>query len=177
VLLVIGWLAAKVIPGSTSDLILELPPIRVPAISHLAIKTLARMEWYLREVLPLFILGTMVLFALDTLGTLNWMERAAEPLITNWLGLPPQATEAFLIGFLRRDYGAAGFFVMARQGLISQNQILVALVTITLFVPCIANFFVMVKERGVKTALAITAFIFPFAFAVDGILNIARRSL
>lgn len=171
VMLTVGWLASQVIPGSRSDFIVELPPLRVPAISHLLVKTFARMEWYLKEVLPLFVLGTVILFGLDALGALTWLERMAEPLIVNGLGLPPIATEAFLIGFLRRDYGAAGFFIMARQGLLTPNQILVALVTITLFVPCIANFFVMVKERGAKTALAITAFIFPFAFMVGGVLN------
>ncbi len=171
VMLLVGWLAAKVIPGDSSDFILELPPLRVPQLSHLVVKTLARLEWYLREVLPLFVLGTVILFVLDLAGTLTWLEQLAQPLVVRWLGLPPQATEAFLIGFLRRDYGAAGFFIMAREGLISPRQIIVALVTITLFVPCIANFFVMIKERGLRTALAITAFIFPFAFAIGGLLS------
>ena len=147
----------------------------MPKLGPLLVKTLARIEWYLKEVLPLFMLGTVILFALDQLGALTWLEIALRPLIVDWLGLPAQATESFLIGFLRRDYGAAGFFLMARQGLLSSNQTLVALVTITLFVPCIANFFVMVKERGLRTALAITAFIFPFAFAVGGVLNIVLK--
>jgi ferrous iron transport protein B len=56
-------------------------------------------------------------------------------------------------------------------------QAVVALVTITLFVPCVANFFVIVKERGARTALAMTAFIFPFAFLVGGILNAALRAV
>lgn len=171
VLLAVGWLASKVIPGSRSDFIVELPPLRVPTIHHLLVKTFARMEWYLREVLPLFILGTLILFTLDELNVLSAIVHAAAPLVVNGLGLPAIATEAFLIGFLRRDFGAAGLFMMAREGLLTPNQILVALVTITLFVPCIANFFVMIKERGMKTALAITAFIFPFAFLVGGLLN------
>ena len=48
---------------------------------------------------------------------------------------------------------------------------MVSLVTITLFVPCVANLLVMIKERGLKTGLAIVAFIFPFAFLVGGVLN------
>lgn len=171
VMLTVGWLASQVIPGARSDFIVELPPMRIPTLQHLLVKTLARIEWYLKEVLPLFVLGTVILFGLNELNALTWLEHAAEPLIVNGLGLPPAATEAFLIGFLRRDYGAAGFFMMARDRLLTPNQILVALVTITLFVPCIANFFVMVKERGTTTALAITAFIFPFAFLVGGALH------
>ncbi|HEX9843995.1 MAG TPA: ferrous iron transporter B, partial [bacterium] len=53
----------------------------------------------------------------------------------------------------------------------------VALVTMTLFVPCIANFFMIVKEHGLRTALAMAAFIFPFAFAVGGVLNLVLREL
>ena len=75
------------------------------------------------------------------------------------------------------DYGAAGFFLMAQQGLLAPNQIIVALVTITLFVPCIAQVFVMVKERGMRTALAITAFVFPFAFFVGGLLNLLLKAI
>ncbi len=171
VLLAVGWLAAQVIPGDSSDFILELPPLRVPQLSHLLIKTMARMEWYLKEVLPLFVLGTAMLFVLHVTGALQWLENAVQPLIVGWLGLPIESTSAFLVGFLRRDYGAAGFFQMANEGLLTREQIIVALVTITLFVPCIANFFVMVKERGMKTTLAITAFVVPFAFLVGGALH------
>lgn len=177
VLLAVGWLAARVIPGDTSEFVIELPPMRVPQLSHIFIKTLARLEWYLKEVLPLFILGTAMLFALDVTGALAMIQQAAEPLIVNWLGLPIEATQAFLVGFLRRDYGAAGFFQMAQEGILTQEQIVVALVTITLFVPCIANFFVMVKERGAKTALAITVFVVPFAFFVGGVLNFVLKAV
>jgi ferrous iron transport protein B len=41
----------------------------------------------------------------------------------------------------------------------------------TIFLPCIAQFAVTIKERGWKTALAISAFIFPFAFLVGGLLS------
>jgi ferrous iron transport protein B len=53
----------------------------------------------------------------------------------------------------------------------SGAQILVATVTMTLFVPCVAQFSVTLKERGWKTALAIMAFVFPFAFLVGGLLK------
>jgi ferrous iron transport protein B len=47
----------------------------------------------------------------------------------------------------------------------------------TLFVPCIANFFMMVKERGMKTAMYMVAFIFPFAFGVGGVMNWVLRTM
>jgi ferrous iron transport protein B len=167
----IGILAREIVPGESSDFILELPPIRLPQLSNVVLKTIARIEWYLREAVPLFILGTLVLFFFDKLGLLLWLEEIASPIVVGFLGLPVRATEAFLVGFLRRDYGAAGLFMLARAGELTPLQVVVSLVTITLFVPCIANFFIIIKERGWKTAIAIVSFIFPFAFLVGGLLN------
>ncbi|MCU0579534.1 MAG: ferrous iron transport protein B, partial [Desulfobacterota bacterium] len=171
VIILVGFLAARVIPGESTSFILELPPLRWPQMSNILLKTLSRLEWYLQEAVPLFILGTLVLFALDKTGALATLEREATPLVVWWLGLPAESTGSFIIGFLRRDYGAAGFFNLARQGLLTQNQILVALVTITLFVPCIANFFVIIKERGWKVALAIVGTVIGIALLVGGLLN------
>jgi ferrous iron transport protein B len=177
VLLLVGFLSARVIPGESSDFIVELPPLRLPAFWNIFAKTVARIEWYLKEAVPLFFLGTFVLFTLDKLNLLGLIERLAAPLIQKFLQLPAKATEAFLIGFLRRDYGVAGLFDMAQNGQLTEVQIVVSLITITLFVPCIANFFIIIKERGWKTALAIVGFIFPFAFFVGGVINWILRAI
>jgi ferrous iron transport protein B len=173
----VGWAAARLIPGRGSDFLLEVPPVRVPSVSNILVKTVARTEWYLKEAVPLFVLGTLLLFALDLSGALPRLQVLSRPLVVGLLGLPEQATDAFLVGFLRRDYGAAGFFVLRRGGQLDGVQAVVALSVITLFVPCIANFFVMIKERGLKTALAIVAFIVPFAFGVGAVLNWALHAL
>jgi ferrous iron transport protein B len=176
VLFVVGFLAARLLPGERSDLILELPPIRRPRLGNIAVKTLGRLEWYVKEAVPIFVLGTLVLFVLDATGILGGIVRASEPVVVGVLGLPAKAAEAFLVGFFRRDYGSAGIYALFEQRLLTPVQAVVALVTITLFVPCVANFFVIVKERGMRTALAMSAFIFPFAFCVGGAVNLALRA-
>lgn len=177
VMLLVGYLAAKVIPGEPSDFVLELPPIRVPQLANILVKTLARVQWYLKEAVPLFILGTFILFVGHKAGALTYIQKMTDPIVVHFLGLPSRAAEAFVIGFLRRDYGAAGLFMLAKEGLLDPIQIVVSLTVMTLFVPCIANFFMMVKERGMKTALYMVAFIFPFAFGVGGVLNWVLRTL
>jgi ferrous iron transport protein B len=171
VVFAVGLVAARLLPGERSELVIELPPLRVPRASNVATKTLARLEWYLREVVPLFLLGTAALFALDRTGALAGFSTATEPLVTGWLGLPAAASAAFLIGFVRRDFGAAGLFAMQAAGLLSAEQTVVAMVTITLFVPCIASVFVIVRERGLSTALGVLAVVFPLAFLVGGLLH------
>jgi ferrous iron transport protein B len=176
VILLVGYLAAKVIPGEPSDFVLELPPIRVPQLTNIMVKTLARVQWYLKEAVPLFMLGTFLLFIGHKVGALAYIQAMTDPIVVNFLGLPSRAAEAFVIGFLRRDYGAAGLFMLAKEGLLDPTQIVVSLTVMTLFIPCIANFFMMVKERGLKTALSMTAFIIPFAFGVGGALNWVLRT-
>ncbi|MFQ5586718.1 MAG: ferrous iron transport protein B [Thermodesulfobacteriota bacterium] len=175
VLFFTGLLAARVIPGEPSDFIYELPPIRLPHFTNIAYKTMARIDWYLKEAVPLFILGTLVLFTMDKLNILGIIEMAASPIVEHFLGLPAMATDAFLIGFLRRDYGAAGLYVLQKDGLMNPVQTVVSLVTMTLFIPCIANLFMIIKERGLRTALWMIAFIFPFALLVGGVLNFSLR--
>ena len=171
IIILVGYLASRVIPGEGSDFILEIPPLRIPLISNVIVKTLARIEWYLKEAVPLFILGTLILFILHKTKILTFLEWAATPLIVYFLGLPAKVTEAFIIGFLRRDYGAAGLFILAKEGKLNPHQVLVGLVTITLFIPCIAQFFMMVKERGLRKALWISVVIIPIAFGVGGMVN------
>jgi ferrous iron transport protein B len=177
VLILVGRLASRVLPGRGSDFVLELPPLRLPRIGNIVVKTLARVEWYLKEAVPLFVLGTLLLFFADRLHLLGFVERLARPVVSGWLGLPSQTAEAFVVGFLRRDFGAAGLFRLARAGALDPIQIVVAMVTITLFIPCIANFFMIVKERGWKTAAAIAAFILPFTLLVGGALNAILRAV
>ncbi len=171
VMLFVGFLAARIIPGKRVDFILELPPLRMPRFANVFVKTVGRIEWYLKEAVPLFVLGTLILFLADKLGILPFLQEASSPVIVSVLGLPAKAAESFMIGFLRRDYGAAGLFAMQQQGLLNTEQVVVSLVTITLFIPCIANLFMIIKERGLKAAVMIAAFIFPFSILVGGILH------
>ena len=176
-LFVVGYLASRVLPGRGSDFIQELPPLRVPRLSNVLLKTVTRMEWYVKEVLPLFIIGTAFLFVLDRVGALGHIENAASPLVEGLLGLPGESARVFLMGFLRRDFGAAGLFDMTRDGQLDALQALVSLVVITLFMPCFANFLMIVKQFGSRTAIAVTAFIIPFSFLVGGLLNVTMRAL
>lgn len=177
VMIMVGFFASKIIPGSRAPFIQEVPPIRMPQIKNIVVKTFTRLKWYLKEAVPLFMLGTFILFVLDKIGVLKWVELALSPLVVGLLNLPEKASEAFIIGFLRRDYGAAGLYMLRKTGALDNIQVLVSLVVITLFVPCIAQFFVTIKERGAKVASLIGGFVFVFAFLIGFILNLVLRYL
>ena len=172
-MVLVGFLAARVLSGDRSDFVMELPPLRLPRLRNLVTKTLLRVKWYLGEAVPLFLVGTVLLFALDRVGGLDALASAARPIVTGLLGLPPKAAEVFVMGFLRRDYGAAGLFLMARDGALTHVQAVVALTVMTLFVPCVANFLMIVKERGLRIGLAILAFVTVIAVGTGALLNAA----
>jgi hypothetical protein len=182
-LLGVGWVAARVLPGDKSDFLLEMPPIRQPMIQNIAAKTMARIEWYLKEALPLFLAGTALLFVLDATHLLGLVHRAGAPIVEHVLGfgaaggLSDRVSEALLVGFLRRDFGAAGLLDLARAGRLSSADVAVSMVTITLFIPCIANVFMIAKERGWKVAGAMSAFIFPYAIAIGALVRLGYRVL
>ncbi len=167
ILFFIGFLAARLLPGEAPSFYMELPPLRLPRLGSVLLKTATRMEWYLREVLPMFVLVSVGLWLVDQIGLLDHIVRWMQPAVRA-LGLPDQSAMAFLLGFFRRDYGAAGLYDL--RTIMSGNQRVVAAVTLTLFVPCLAQFGVMLHERGWKTALAILAFILPFAFVAGWLL-------
>jgi ferrous iron transport protein B len=180
-LLLVGFLSSRLIRGRPSEFIFEIPPIRVPQLKNVALKTWYRVQWYLKEAVPLFLIGTLALFILDAAhvqrrSLLDWMQAAMAPLISGLLHLPREAAGIFLLGFLRRDYGAAGLYDLAKRGLLSGQQVVVSMVVITLFVPCLASFLVIIKEQGYKRALAITGFIVPFAIFVGAVLSWILRT-
>lgn len=176
-LFLVGSLASRILPGRTTPFIAELPPLRWPRVGNVLAKTRMRLLWYLTEVVPLFVLGTLVLFGLHVLGLLTAIGEAFQPVVVGWLGLPAEASDAFVMGFFRRDYGAAGLYQLQRGGGLDSIQMLVSLVVITLFVPCVANLLVMIKERGWKTALAIVSFIIPYAILVGTVVNAIARTI
>jgi ferrous iron transport protein B len=168
--ILIGYLAARVLPGKAPTFILEMPPLRRPKLSNILVKTYSRMHWYFLEVLPLFVVASILIWIGRLTGIFALALRVME-YPTVWIGLPPDAADVFLFGFFRRDFGAAGLYGMHDAGLLTGGQLVVAAVTLTLFMPCIAQFMMTIKERGLKTALLISGFIFPFAFLTGFIVN------
>jgi ferrous iron transport protein B len=163
IFMLVGFLAARLVPGERAAFYMELPPLRMPRLSNVLVKTYTRMEWYLREVLPIFVLASFLIWLGQLTGLFAAALAALDPVV-RWIGLPSQATSAILFGFFRRDYGAAGLYDL--RGVLNGVQLTVAAVTLTLFVPCIAQTAVMFKERGWKIAVGAIAFIIPFAFTV-----------
>lgn len=164
----IGFTASKLLPGENPTFYMELPPLRLPRPNQVLKKTYTRLIWYFKEIVPLFILISIILWALSLTGILNMLIALIAPVITA-IGLPIETAQTFILGFFRRDYGAAGLYDI--QSTLTGVQLLVSAVVLTLFMPCVAQFMVMIKERGWKIALLIAGFVVTFAFTMGFVLN------
>lgn len=66
---------------------------------------------------------------------------------------------------------------MAEKGEMDMLQLAVSMTVMVLFVPCLANYFVMIKEHGKKKAFYMVGFILFYAIFVGAILNLSLRTL
>ena len=163
---VVGALLDRLLPGDPSPLLMELPRLRRPRFKPVFYKTTYRTWAFLKEAVPIFALGAFILGLLELSGGLEALQAGLEPLTVGLLHLPPEAARAFLMGFVRRDFGAAGLYDLELSGV----QTLVSLVVITLFVPCVASALMIAKERGLKGIAVIWGFCIVVAFTVGAIL-------
>lgn len=167
ILIVMGTVLNKLLPGKSSGLLLDLPPMRLPSFKNIARKTWVRTVVFLKEAAPLFILGSLIISIFQTTGLLTITEKLLEPLTVQWLHLPAEAARIFIMGMVRRDFGGAGLYFLAQS--ITPAQILTALITIALFVPCIASFAVIFKERGSRESTILLVGSWLIAFVIGGL--------
>lgn len=165
-LLVISTILSKFLPGSATPLLLDLPMMRIPGIGNVMKKTYHRTVGFMQEAALWFFVGALLVGTLEVTGMLIKFQDLLAPITTQWLLLPKEAATAFVMGVVRRDFGAAGLFTLQ----LTSEQITVAIVVITIFVPCIASFMVMLKERGWKEGMIIWLGTWVTAFFVGGIV-------
>ncbi len=176
VFLLVGFLAAKIMPGELPTFYMEIPPLRWPQLSNILRKTAMRLKWYFLEILPLFILASVFIWLGEISGIFKILLKLLEYPIS-WLGLPSQAAVAFLFGFFRRDYGAAGLYDLKKMGLLSANQLVVSCITLTLFLPCIAQLLMNIRERGMRMGIVMSLFILLFSFSIGFLVNFILSAL
>lgn len=167
----VGFVSSKILPGDGPSFYMEVPPLRFPKLSNVFLKTWMRVKWYFVEIFPVFILVSVFIWIGQLTGIFDFLIKVlASPI--RWIGLPDETAVAFLFGFFRRDYGAGGLYDIKKAGLFTDTQLVVACITLTLFLPCIAQFLVNIKERGWKTAVGISVFVLFFSFSVGFLVNL-----
>lgn len=170
VFVLVGTFMNKLLPGESTYLLIDIPPIRVPLIGNILKKTILKTKMFIIEAGPLFVLGGIIITVLKYTNLLSAISKLFAPITVGFLKLPSETTQTFIMGIIRRDFGAAGLNSMVAQGALTPLQLVVALVVITLFVPCFASIMVIFKERKLSDAIAIWFSSFIISFVTAGIL-------
>jgi ferrous iron transport protein B len=158
----------KLLKGETPELLCEIPPYRLPNLSLLMRKVWLRLSSFVKEAVPLIILGILFIAILDLSGAIGFASKILGAPILYILGLPTETVLVMISGFLRKDVSIA---LLAPFNL-SPQQLIIACIFLVLYLPCIATFFVMVKELGLKDAVKLIAILFFSGLLVGGILNL-----
>jgi ferrous iron transport protein B len=176
VVIISGWLLARVWPEISAGMILEVPRYQWPAFPMLARKVWLRLREFVVLSWPLLIAGSLVLGLGGYWNFDHYANVALSPL-TMILGLPVVLGTTLVFGVLRKELA----LIMLAQALgttsvatvLSSTQIIVFTIFITFYIPCLATLVALAKEIGKRmTALAAA-----YTFFLATLLGLAARLL
>jgi len=148
--LILGRILHTLLPGYSPELIVEIPPYRIPSMKAMGMKLWMRVRGFFLEAVPLVLGGILLISFMDAAGITAFLSRMLAPVFSGLLGLPAEAAGPILLGILRKDVAVG---MLATLGL-SPAQLVVATITLSMTFPCIATFIVLWRELGGKRMAA-----------------------
>ncbi|MDD5038199.1 MAG: ferrous iron transporter B [Dehalococcoidales bacterium] len=166
--IVLGFILHQVVRGFTPELLIEIPPYRLPPWRAGLQKLWMRTYGFLLEAVPIILGAILVVNILYFLGIIEAIANFTAPVVTGILGLPKEAVTALVIGFLRKDVAVGMLAPLA----LTDGQLVVGSVVLAMFFPCIATFVVLLRELGVINMLKSAGIMITTALIVGGFLNL-----
>lgn len=172
-IIILGRIAFKAVPGESVGLIMEMPDYHVPSISVVLKQTWARTKSLLWIVFPAYIIGSAVIQALYAAGILTPVNALLSPVTVLWLGLPAVTGILLIFGIVRKEltiltlaviFGTTNF-----ASILTPVQLIVLALVSMLYIPCLATILVLASEFGWRRALAISATEIIVAIGLGGI--------
>ena len=167
--IILGIILNHAVKGFSPELLIEIPPYRLPLWRTVLQKLWMRVYGFLVEAIPIILGAVLVINILYVWGIFDAVANFTAPVVTGFLGLPKEAVTALVIGFLRKDVALGMLAPLA----LSNEQLVVGSVVLAMFFPCIATFVVLLKELGVINMLKSAGIMITTALLVGWILNLA----
>jgi len=165
---ILGIILNRFVKGFSPELLVEIPPYRLPPWRTVLQKLWMRTYGFLREAVPIILAAVLVINILYVFGIFDAIANFTAPVVTGLLGLPKEAVTAIIIGFLRKDVALGMLAPLA----LSAEQLVVGSVILAMFFPCIATFVVLIRELGVINMLKSAGIMIVAALLVGGALNL-----
>lgn len=161
----------KILKSTAQEMIMEIPSYQIPHLGTLIKKLFLRLKIFFIDAVPAIVVGIFLINIFDIIGLMSMLEKVLGPFVTSILGLPRESVGAVLFGFLRKDTSIAiltPLNLTAKQGVIGS-------IFLVLYLPCIASFFVILKETGWKYTLKLLLLTFSWATFACFLLHILWR--
>ena len=165
---VLGFILNRFVKGFSPELLIEIPPYRLPPWRMVWLKLWMRVSGFLREAIPIILGAVLIINILYVLGVFDAIANFTAPLVSGLLGLPKEAVVALVIGFLRKDVALGLLAPLA----LTPGQLVVGSVVLAMFFPCMATFVVLLRELGVAGMLKAAGIMVTVALLVGGLLNL-----
>jgi ferrous iron transport protein B len=165
---IMGIILNRLVRGFSPELLIEIPPYRLPPWRTMIKKLWMRIYGFLVEAIPIILVAVLTINVLYFLGVFDAIADFTAPVVTKLLGLPGEAVTALVIGFLRKDVALG----MLAPLTLTAEQLVIGSVVLAMFFPCIATFVILFKELGVANMLKATGIMIAAALATGGILKL-----
>ena len=166
-MIVKGLIMNRVMPGSSPEILWEIPPYRLPQPSAMIKKLWMRVSEFIKEAVPFVLLGVLVVNVLYALNIIQFISNVFAPVLSGLWGLPKETIAAMLVGFLRKDV-AVGMLAPLN---LTTKQLIVSCTILAIYFPCIATFIIMIRELGIKDMIKSACIMIGTAIIVGTILN------
>ncbi|HVP97337.1 ferrous iron transport protein B [Methanoregula sp.] len=172
-IILVGRIAYRVVPGESVGLIMEMPDYHVPSASVVLKQTWARTKSLIWFVFPAYIVGSALIQVFYAVGLLTPVNNLLAPITVLWLGLPVVVGITLIFGIVRKEltiltlavlFGTTNFALF----LTPVQLIVIALVSM-LYIPCLSVIIVLASEFGWKRSLEISLVEVVMAIGIGGI--------
>ena len=172
-IILLGRIAFKVLPGESVGLIMEMPAYHFPHMKTVLKQTWARTKSLLIIVFPAYIIGSAAIQVLYFYGFLDPINNALSIITVNWLGLPSVTGILLIFGIVRKELTllmlATIFNTTNFAAILTPVQMIVLALVSMIYIPCLATILALQREFGWKKALAVTIFEIVLAIIIGGI--------
>lgn len=167
VFILMARLTSRMLKGKVDPLVIEIPNLLMPERKAYFKKFFVRVKQFLVDAEGPMMIAVVIAALLAETGILNGISSFLKPLVSGWLGLPPEASMSLILGIIRREMSVAPLLSMNLTGL----QMYVGAVVSMIYVPCLSVFGILAKEFNLKVALSIVAGTVFLALLMGGVLN------
>ncbi|MDD5503795.1 MAG: ferrous iron transporter B [Candidatus Omnitrophica bacterium] len=167
-LIIKGVFLNRVLKGASPEILVEIPPYRIPQVQAVLKKLWMRVSGFLGEALPYVLLGVFVVNILYMLNIIDFLAYVFTPILTGLWGLPKEAISALVVGFLRKDVAVG---MLGPLGL-TAKQLVIGSTILAVYFPCIATYMVLIRELGIKDALKSAFIMIVVALVTGATLNL-----